>query len=372
MTSRWRLRFGAQRSLCVPARRFTASWRRRTRLQLEESPANLSTEILLNSQEEAVKLLGKNGELRRRIQQDTPVRIVDRGAKVVVIGNEPEASMVGSVLDEMLVAVRNGHTPSLADVNYALTEARNRQVADLGKILTEVPLGLRRDMQVKPRTRGQKRYLDAMRTHDVTIAIGPAGTGKTYLAMAAAVSALLNKEVNRLVLTRPAVEAGENLGFLPGDLYQKVHPYLRPLYDALYSMLDAERVRRLMEREQIEVAPLAFMRGRTLEQVFAILDEAQNTTPEQMKMFLTRLGVGTRAVVTGDVTQIDLPKGIKSGLVEAQRILRGTKGISIVHLSSADVVRHPLVQGIIDAYEADTEARTATPPARIPDIGNPV
>lgn len=260
---------------------------------------------------------------------------------------------MGRMLAEMLVAVRNGHTPSVADVSYAMTEARNgvrrreEPVFDVSS-----PRGLRGEIAVKPRTRGQAQYLDAIKNHGVTLVIGPAGTGKTYLAMAAAVSALLNKEVNRLILTRPAVEAGESLGFLPGDLQQKVNPYLRPLYDALYAMVDVERARRMVEREVIEVAPLAFMRGRTLNNAFAILDEAQNTTPEQMKMFLTRLGEGSRAVVTGDVTQIDLPRGTKSGLVEAQRILKGTEGIAIVHMRRSDVVRHPLVQHIVDAYEA--------------------
>lgn len=293
---------------------------------------------------------------------------MDRGAKVVIIGDEASTSMVGEMLDEMLVAVRRGHTPTLADVNYALSEARNRGVGNLGHVLGEVPRALRRDIQIKPRTHGQKRYLDAIRSHDVTLVIGPAGTGKTFLAMAAAVSALLNKEVNRLILTRPAVEAGESLGFLPGDLEQKVNPYLRPLYDALYAMVDVERVRRLIDREMIEVAPLAFMRGRTLSNAFAILDEAQNTTLEQMKMFLTRLGEGSRAVITGDITQIDLPRRTKSGLVEAQRILKNTEGIALIHLTRGDVVRHPLVQNIIDAFEADDEQsallRAVVPPAQ--------
>jgi phosphate starvation-inducible PhoH-like protein len=247
----------------------------------------------------------------------------------------------------------------MADVSYALNEARNRGVSNLGSMLADVPRSLRRDIQIKPRTHGQKHYLDAIKAHDITISIGPAGTGKTYLAMAAAVSALLNKEVNRLILTRPAVEAGESLGFLPGDLIQKVNPYLRPLYDALYSMVDVERVRRLIDREMIEVAPLAFMRGRTLSNSFAILDEAQNTTLEQMKMFLTRLGEGSRAVITGDITQIDLPRGTRSGLVEVQRILKDTEGIAIVHLNRSDVVRHRLVQNIIDAFQADADREEA-------------
>jgi len=277
---------------------------------------------------------------------------------VVVIGNESTAEIVGTVLDELLQAVRRGHVPTLADVNYALGEAWGGSAADLGNVLSQSLQGVvRADFGIKPRTRGQSAYLEAIRRDEITLVVGPAGTGKTYLAMAAAVSALLNKQVNRLVLTRPAVEAGENLGFLPGDLEAKVNPYLRPLYDALHSMVDIERVHRLIERQAIEVAPLAFMRGRTLDHAFAILDEAQNTTTEQMLMFLTRLGEGSRAVVTGDITQIDLPKGVKSGLVEAIRILHRTPEIAIIRLSKRDVVRHPLVQKIVDAYEADS-----TPP----------
>ena len=275
------------------------------------------------------------------------------------MGSESAAEIVGAVLDEMLSAVRRGHTPTLSDVAYALSEAQGHGVTDLGAILAQTPGVLRRDIGIKPRTYGQRLYLEAIQSHDITLAVGPAGTGKTYLAMAAAVSALLSKEVNRLILTRPAVEAGENLGFLPGDIAEKVNPYLRPLYDALYSMVDAERAQRMFERQIIEVAPLAFMRGRTLSHAFVILDEAQNTTPEQMLMFLTRLGEGSRAVVTGDVTQIDLPKNTKSGLIESQRILRDMPDIAIVHLGKSDVVRHPLVQRIVDAYETDT---AATPP----------
>ena len=292
--------------------------------------------------------------MRKRIQSETGIRIVDRGAKVAIIGDDAEAALVGSVLGEMLVAVRHGHTPTLADVAYALGEARSRGVEDLGRVLGLSPGVLRRDIRIKPRTRGQKAYLDAIESFEITLVTGPAGTGKTYLGMAAAVSALLNKQVNRLVLTRPAVEAGENLGFLPGDIEQKVNPYLRPLYDALHSMVDLERVLRFIDRQEIEVAPLAFMRGRTLDHAFIILDEAQNTTTEQMLMFLTRLGEGSRAVVTGDITQIDLPKGVKSGLVEAKRILRHTTGIAVVALTKDDVVRHPLVQTIVEAYECDS------------------
>lgn len=301
------------------------------------------------------------------------MRIVDRGAKVVVMGEEAPARMVGRMLDELLSSVRKGHTPTLADVSYVLRDVKQQWTArepeedepGLGALVGQPATGLRRDINIKPRTRGQIRYLEAIARHELTLAIGPAGTGKTFLAMAAAVSALLNKTVNRLILTRPAVEAGESLGFLPGDMQQKVNPYLRPLYDALYAMVDVERVQRMVDREMIEVAPLAFMRGRTLSNAFAILDEAQNTTSEQMKMFLTRLGEGTRAVITGDITQVDLPKGSRSGLIEARRVLHKTKGVAIVHLKRGDVVRHPLVQEIIDAYESDA-ARDAgaeeTPP----------
>jgi phosphate starvation-inducible PhoH-like protein len=276
----------------------------------------------------------------------------------VIIGEEPDAGMVERLLDEMLTAVRGGHTPTVADVRYALGEAQTSNLDNLGGDISSDGPGLRSDIGTRPRTRGQKRYLEAIRNHEVTLGIGPAGTGKTYLAMAAAVSALLNKQVRRLILTRPAVEAGESLGFLPGDLEQKVHPYLRPLYDALYAMVDVDRVQRMMSREQIEVAPLAFMRGRTLDHAFLILDEAQNTTSEQMKMFLTRLGEGSRAVITGDITQVDLPRGTKSGLIEAERILRGTPGIGIVRLQRSDIVRHELVQSIIDAYERGDGPKT--------------
>ena len=332
--------------------------------QKKDFASRLTHEIELNSPDEAIKLFGKNGELRKRIQSETGARIVDRGAKVVVIGNESTAEMVGTVLGELLQAVRRGHVPTLADVNYALGEAWDGSVADLGNVLTESPRGVvRPDFGIKPRTRGQSEYLEAIRQNEITMVVGPAGTGKTYLAMAAAVSALLNKQVNRLVLTRPAVEAGESLGFLPGDLEAKVNPYLRPLYDALHSMVDIERVHRLIERNAIEVAPLAFMRGRTLDHSFAILDEAQNTTTEQMLMFLTRLGEGSHAVVTGDITQIDLPKGMKSGMVEAIRILHHTPEIAIIRLTKRDVVRHPLVEKIVNAYEADkASSQTAQEP----------
>lgn len=314
--------------------------------------ASLAQELSLRNQDEALKLLGRNGELRKHIQSQAAVRIVDRGSKITVLGDAEDAVMVRALLDELLVAVRNGHTPTVSQVDYALREAKNQRSDELGAILSHISPVLRQDIFIKPRTRGQKAYLDAITNNELVFSIGPAGTGKTYLAMAAAVSALLNKQVSRIVLTRPAVEAGESLGFLPGDLIEKVNPYLRPLYDALYSMVDMEKVQKLFEREQVEVAPLAFMRGRTLNHCFAILDEAQNTTPQQMKMFLTRLGEGSRAIITGDITQMDLPQGKTSGLVDAMRVLSDIKGIAFISLTKEDVVRHKLVQNIVDAYES--------------------
>ena len=277
---------------------------------------------------------------------------------MVVMGDAQDTATIGAMLDELLIAVRKGHTPTRDDITYALKKSQPSGSKDLGDVLSEVPAVLRRDIAIKPRTHGQKAFMDAVRTHEVVIVIGPAGTGKTFLAMAAAVSALLNKDVERLVLTRPAVEAGENLGFLPGDLKEKVDPYLMPLYDALNVIVDVEKSKRIFDREQVEVAPLAYMRGRTLSKCFAILDEAQNTTPQQMKMFLTRLGENSRAIITGDVTQIDLPKGTPSGLVEAEHVLANTEGIAIVRLENQDIVRHRLVQNIVDAYDAYEDARS--------------
>jgi len=311
----------------------------------------VTREIVLENKEEAIKLFGHNGEFRRRLQSETPVRIVDRGHRVALIGSDEDVAVIDGLLREMLTVIRRGHEPTFADFEYALTEARNRDVNGLGDALTDAVVVSRRGNVVRPRTRGQRQYVEAMRTHDIVFSIGPAGTGKTYLAMAMALSSLMHHEVARLVLCRPAVEAGESLGFLPGDLERKVNPYLRPLYDALYDMLGTGDLARYVEKDMIEIAPLAYMRGRTLSNAFAVLDEAQNTTHEQMKMFLTRLGRDSKTVITGDITQIDLPRGKTSGLVEAVGILADTAGVAFAYLTKRDVVRHKLVQDIIDAYE---------------------
>ncbi len=287
------------------------------------------------------------------------VRIVDRGANVAIIGEDKNARFIAGLLSELLVSVRRGHTPTVAEIRGILENATPAEGPPKLVDPTRTPNIIRRDLRVRPRTSGQEQYLTAIEEHEMTFVIGPAGTGKTYLAMAAALSALLSKRVQRLILTRPAVEAGESLGFLPGDLEEKINPYLRPLYDALYSMADMEQIRRLVEEERIEVAPLAFMRGRTLDHAYVVLDEAQNTTTEQMMMFLTRLGQGSRAIITGDVTQCDLPRGTRSGLAEASRILQQVPEIGMVHLNKKDIVRNPIVQRIIDAYDED-KARLET------------
>jgi phosphate starvation-inducible PhoH-like protein len=275
------------------------------------------------------------------------VEILVRGNEISVTGDTPDAERVGRLFEELVVLLEQGHHLDADGLGRSIDMLKADQ-RPTEVLTTEVVRGRK---SVRPKTAGQKRYVDAVRDHTVTFAIGPAGTGKSYLAVALAVQALQAKAVNRIILTRPAVEAGERLGFLPGDMLAKVDPYLRPLYDALYDMLEPEVVARLMERGTIEVAPLAYMRGRTLNDSFIILDEAQNTTPEQMKMFLTRLGFGSKTVVTGDVTQIDLPDGRhRSGLLQVRDVLDGIEGLVFVELGSGDVVRHRIVQEIVDAY----------------------
>jgi phosphate starvation-inducible PhoH-like protein len=294
-----------------------------------------------------VGLLGQRDELLRMIESAFPVEILVRGNEISVTGDTPDAERVGRLFEELVVLLEQGHHLDADGLGRSIDMLKADQ-RPTEVLTTEVVRGRK---SIRPKTAGQKRYVDAVRDHTVTFAIGPAGTGKSYLAVALAVQALQAKAVNRIILTRPAVEAGERLGFLPGDMLAKVDPYLRPLYDALYDMLEPEVVTRLMERGTIEVAPLAYMRGRTLNDSFIILDEAQNTTPEQMKMFLTRLGFGSKTVVTGDVTQIDLPDGRhRSGLLQVRDVLDGIEGLVFVELGSGDVVRHRIVQDIVDAY----------------------
>jgi phosphate starvation-inducible protein PhoH and related proteins len=298
-----------------------------------------------------VGLLGQRDELLRLIEEAFPVQILVRGNEITISGDGPEAERVGRLFEEMVVLLQQGHQLDRENIGRSIEMLKADQ-RPTEVLTTEVVRGRK---SIRPKTAGQKRYVDAVRDHTITFAVGPAGTGKSYLAVALAVQALQAKEVNRIILTRPAVEAGERLGFLPGDILQKVDPYLRPLYDALFDMVEPEAVTRLMERGTIEVAPLAYMRGRTLNDSFIILDEAQNTTPEQMKMFLTRLGFGSKAVVTGDVTQIDLPEGRgRSGLLAVRDVLEGIEGLVFVELGSNDVVRHRIVQDIVDAYERHT------------------
>ncbi|MBD0318258.1 MAG: PhoH family protein [Thermoleophilia bacterium] len=310
-------------------------------------------EVLDVSNEVAAELATVDDAVLRRLRDRLGCSVLLRGNRLTLEGEDEEVGEARAVVDELVELVEGGHAIGAGTVDAvlaALDESR-----DLRDVFEDV-VWRHRGKKITPKTVNQKRYVDAIRRFTVTFGIGPAGTGKTYLAMALAVAALSERKVNRIILTRPAVEAGERLGFLPGDMLAKVDPYLRPLYDALYDMLDAERVNTHMERGTIEVAPLAFMRGRTLNDSFVILDEAQNTTPEQMHMFLTRLGFGSKIVVTGDVTQIDLPREQASGLVRVREILRRVDGIEFVELGNQDVVRHVLVQRIVEAYKRHAEA----------------
>jgi len=311
--------------------------------------------LIIRDNNEAVKLFGLHDENLRAIEAAFPVRLFSKDNEMVIAGAEQHVFKVEQVIKGMLEILRSGGDLGRGDVTYLLRLASEGQAVRNYSLATDVIVQTTRGKQIRPKTAGQKRYLEALRSHDIVFGIGPAGTGKTYLAMAHAVAALKAREVSRLVLTRPAVEAGESLGFLPGDLQEKVDPYLRPLYDALYDIMGVETFAKHMEKGIIEVAPLAYMRGRTLDDAYVILDEAQNTTPEQMKMFLTRLGFGSRAVVTGDLTQADLPRSKVSGLMDAKRVLTGIEGIAFVFLSHTDVIRHVLVQKIIQAYEVSTK-----------------
>jgi phosphate starvation-inducible PhoH-like protein len=297
-------------------------------------------------------LFGRGDEHARLVEEGLRVRFVVRDGMLTISGSEDAVAVAEQVVSELVTLVRQGRPVGNQEVRLALRHFGQNEADAFREVQAETIEVSTKKRPVRPKSVGQKRYIEAIRAYDIVFGIGPAGTGKTYLAMAMAVSALLHKEVHRIILVRPAVEAGEKLGYLPGTLSEKINPYLRPLYDALYDMLETERATRLMEQGTIEIAPLAFMRGRTLNESFIILDEAQNTTSEQMKMFLTRLGFGSKTVITGDITQVDLPAGRVSGLIEVRTILKEIPGIRFVHFTEEDVVRHELVQQIVRAYEA--------------------
>ncbi|MDO4370672.1 MAG: PhoH family protein [Clostridia bacterium] len=312
----------------------------------------ITTEHLpIESAEEFIGLFGFREENLAMFREELDVDIQANSSEVLLTGEPEKVALAKLTLEKMSEIIRRGETVDRTRIRYAIGLAAEGNADRIGEIMRDVIAITSRGRQVKCKTLGQKTYVDAIKKNTCTFAVGPAGTGKTYLAIAMAVVAMKNKEIERIILTRPAVEAGEKLGFLPGDLAQKVDPYLRPLYDALHDMLGVEAYQRLVERGAIEVAPLAYMRGRTLNDAFIILDEAQNTTSEQMKMFLTRMGMGSKMVITGDVTQIDLPVGKRSGLVEALEVLKGVDDIGIARLTHRDVVRHELVQAIVKAYE---------------------
>lgn len=307
--------------------------------------------ITFDAVEQAVSLFGSFDENIRLIEDEFGVCVISRGSDLKICGSEKQVALAVRALNSLLVLIKKGEPLTSQNVRYAISLVNEGNEDKLSSMSSDTICITSKGRPVKPKTLGQKKYCTAIEENTITFGIGPAGTGKTYLAVAKAVTAFRAKEVNKIILTRPAVEAGESLGFLPGDLQSKVDPYLRPLYDALFDMLGAENFQKCQERGSIEVAPLAYMRGRTLDDSFIILDEAQNTTPEQMKMFLTRLGFNSKMVVTGDITQIDLPSGKKSGLKKVMRILKSVDDIAMCRFTQKDVVRHKLVQDIIKAYE---------------------
>ena len=307
--------------------------------------------ISLERMEEAVSLFGSFDENIRLLENEFHVTVVNREEQLIINGEPEDTMLAAKAIEALLRLISKGENVGEQHVRYVIGLCRSGQSDRIDELTRDVICISAKGRPIKPKTIGQKDYIKTIQQKPVTIGVGPAGTGKTYLAVAAAVAAFREKEVSRIILTRPAVEAGERLGFLPGDLQSKVDPYLRPLYDALFDMLGAETYQKYLERGNIEVAPLAYMRGRTLDDSFIILDEAQNTSREQMKMFLTRLGFGSKIVITGDTTQIDLPDGKASGLKEAMRVLKNVEGIGICELTNADVVRHVMVQRIVKAYE---------------------
>ena len=311
---------------------------------------NTQVKILVPGHHDMVGLVGARDELLKLIEAAFDTKILVRGNEIVITGEPAETERVSKLFEELLSLLDQGHVLTTDAIGRSIEIVKSQEDARPSEVLGDTVVVTHTGKPIRPKTIGQKAYVDSIRTNTIAFGIGPAGSGKTYLAVAMAIKALKAGEVSRIVLTRPAVEAGERLGFLPGDLAAKIDPYLKPLYDALYEMLEPDTMNRYMDQGTVEIAPLAFMRGRTLNDAFIILDEAQNTTPEQMKMFLTRLGFGSKAVVTGDITQIDVAHG-RSGLVDLQGILGDIEGLSFVHLDKRDVVRHKIVQDIVDAYE---------------------
>ncbi len=315
------------------------------------SDQKTSKEFIAADQKLANLLFGRQNRHLKLIERSLEVRIGSQGNRLMFQGEAPQVQLAHRLCEELYSLLQEGYSLYPPDIDYATRILNADSTANLKEIFLDTVFISARNKYISPKSVAQKAYIDAMRCHDIVLGVGPAGTGKTYLAMAMAVACLKKKEISRILLVRPAVEAGEKLGFLPGDITEKVNPYLRPLYDALFDMLDFDAGQELIDKGIVEVAPLAFMSGRTLNDSFVILDEAQNTTVEQMKMFLTRLGFGSRAVVTGDVTQIDLPTGRPSGLIDAVKVLKSVPGIAINHFTDQDVVRHPIVQQIVKAYE---------------------
>lgn len=312
----------------------------------------MNQEIIIEDVRQLKELFGHLDENIKKIEESFGVKITSKDNSITIEGSEGQIRQTQIVIMNLLDAIQRQKHLETRDISYSIMLVKNGIEDSFAQLLDDVIVYTEMGKPLRPKTLGQKRYLDSIRQNDIVFGIGPAGTGKTYIAMANAVKAFKDKEVNRIILTRPAVEAGESLGFLPGDLQMKVDPYLRPLYDALFEILGHDTFAKYFEKGMIEVAPLAYMRGRTLDNAYVILDEAQNTTNEQMKMFLTRLGYGSKAIITGDITQIDLPKGKQSGLKTVLKILKEVRGIDIVRLGRTDIVRHPLVQRIIDAYDS--------------------
>jgi phosphate starvation-inducible protein PhoH and related proteins len=312
--------------------------------------------ILVPGRHDMVRLLGARDELLKLIEGAFSTHILARGNEITLTGEAAEAELVARLFAELISLLDQGHVLTSDSVGRSIDMVKARDGGRPSEVLADTVVVTHTGKPIRPKTVGQKRYVDSIRNNTIAFGIGPAGSGKTYLAVALAIRALKAGEVSRIVLTRPAVEAGERLGFLPGDLAAKIDPYLKPLYDALYEMLEPDTFHRYVEQGTVEIAPLAFMRGRTLNDAFIILDEAQNTTPEQMKMFLTRLGFGSKAVVTGDITQIDLPSGARSGLIVIEEILTDIAGVAFIHLDARDVVRHKIVQDIVEAYRVYSES----------------